>query len=234
MGGGRGRPGHRPSPPPTQGLQDCECQQPRQPRAQKTGTWALAGGEGAREGRVVRTPARGSVGPATLGGQPAVVEVGKGTHTRGRTLEAPALPWSLPLITTSSRGSPDSGDRVGDTKALGEVASSFKYPLGQPPCCLDGDHYCFRGTGKGQEPQLGQESRKRHRGSRLGPGPWKAVLTVPLLSPRRRGARSGVRPSPAPQLVLGPHLRQPGGPKVGVGSSLCPLPPSWGPNPVPR
>lgn len=74
---------------------------------------------------------------------------------RVRTLEAPALPWSLPLITASSRGSPDVGDRVGDTKALGEVASSFKYPLGQPPCCLDGDHYCFRGTGKGQELQPG-------------------------------------------------------------------------------
>lgn len=74
---------------------------------------------------------------------------------RVHTLEAPALPWSLPLITASSRGSPDVGDRVGDTKALGEVASSFKYPLGQPPCCLDGDHYCFRGTGKGQELQPG-------------------------------------------------------------------------------
>lgn len=195
-------------------------------------------GGGPREGRAVRTPTWGGdlVGPATLGGQPAAVEAGTGTPrscTRACARGCPGstcLPWSLPSITASSRGSPDAGDRVRDTKALGEVASSFEYPLGQPPCCLDGDHYCFRGTGKGRELQPGSGTPKgltlfTPQGLRRGPGPRKAALNVPLLSPHRRGAGGGVRPSPAPPhplLVLGPHLRQPGGPKGRVGSSLCP------------
>lgn len=53
------------------------------------------------------------------------------------------------------------GDGVKDAKALGEVAASFEYLLGQPPCCLDGDHYCFRRTGKGPELQPASETPER-------------------------------------------------------------------------
>lgn len=149
------------------------------------------------------------------------------------------LPWSLPSITASSRGSPDAGDRVGDTKALGEVASSFKYPLGQPPCCLDGDHYCFRGTGKGRELRPGSGIPEgptlfTPQGLRWGPGPWEAALNVPLLSPHGRGAGSGGRPSPAPQLVLGPHLRQPGGLKGGREAVSAPPASQLGSKPSPK
>lgn len=188
--------------------------------------------------------ARGSVGPATPGGQPAVVEVGKGTHTRAGAqapLEAQALPWSLPLIAASSRGSPDAGDKVGDTKALGEVASSFQDPLGQPPCCLDGDHYCFRGTGKGQELQPDQESRKRPADPPHSAGNSASGLDLGKLLERfhsflrtegvwRRGEAlpgSPAGPGAPPQAARGP--------KGGGGKQSLPLlPPSWGPNPVPR
>lgn len=51
MGGGRDRLAGLPCPqPPTQGLRDCACRQPGQPRAQKTGTRALAGGQGGQDG----------------------------------------------------------------------------------------------------------------------------------------------------------------------------------------
>ena len=105
----------------------------------------------------------------------------KRAWTHVRAPEVPAWPWSLPLLTASTRGSPEVGGGVADAKALGEVASSFKYPLGQPPCCLDGNHYCFRGTGKGHPPTpwLVLESHLRQPG---GPGGGWEALSAPLAS----------------------------------------------------
>lgn len=119
------------------------------------------GGGGAREGRVVRTPAQGSAWGSLT---PRAASCGGGGHRDRYTrapLEAPALPWSLPSITASARGSPEVGDRVRDAKALGEVASSFKYPLGQPPCCLMGTIIASEGQGRGRgRPRAGTPEEK--------------------------------------------------------------------------
>lgn len=63
-----------------------------------------------------------------------------GTTATRCTSGSICLPWSLPVIATSE-------DSVRVPRALREVATSCKSLLGQPPYCLDGDHYCFRGTG---------------------------------------------------------------------------------------
>lgn len=152
------------------------------------------------------------------------------THTCAYmcTLEAPALPWSLPSITASARGSPEVGDRVRDAKALGEVASSFKYPLGQPPCCLDGDHYCFRGTGKGKSCSPGQESRKRRAAPLYSAGSSGWGLALGKLPSRfhsflhTRGCWGWDVTLPCPSSGPGAPPQAVRWPKGRVGGRLCP------------
>lgn len=112
--------------------------------------------------------------------------------------------------------------------------------LGQPPCCLVGDHYCFRGTGKQPELQPGQEPRGkgfpslRRRELWLRPGQLGKLSLRFHSFPRREGAGAGRRPSPAPQLVLGPHLRQPGGPRVRREAIPAPSASPAGSEPSPK
>lgn len=126
----------------------------------------------------------------------------KRAWTHVRAPEVPAWPWSLPLLTASTRGSPEVGGGVADAKALGEVASSFKYPLGQPPCCLDGNHYCFRGTGKGHPP-----TPFAWQGALAGARTLESCPKGFTLFSTRRGSGGGERPPPpAPHTLAGPGV----------------------------
>lgn len=114
-------------------------------RAQKTGTWALTGEAGAKEGRVVRTPAQGSARISALAAPawwPVVVEarstgVGHGTQATGQHATCTPGGTCLALVPSYDgcccQDSPELEDKVEGAEALVEVASSLRYLLGQPP-----------------------------------------------------------------------------------------------------
>lgn len=106
-------------------------------------------------------------------------------------------------------------------------------------CCLDGAHYCFRGTGRGRGRSSGQESRRAaplHRALWLGPGPWKAAQRFHSFLHMEGCCRWGqaLPQSPHPQLALGSHLRPPGGPRVGWEAISAPLASRLGSKPSPK
>lgn len=223
MGGGRGRLGHRPSPPPTQGLRDCECQQPRQPRAQKTGTWALAGGEGGQDASV-------GLGWASLAQRAASCGEQRQTHTCTHTpwKHLPRLGPFLPSLLL-----PEAHQRwgmvSGTHKPLKRRPPLLHMSLGQPPCYLDGDHYCFRGTGKKPELQSGPESRKRRAPLFTPQGTlaeaWTALESCPkgfTPSLTQRGCWGWGEALPCPQPGPGAPPQAARRPKSRVGSRLCP------------
>lgn len=150
MGGGRGRLGHRPSPPPTQGLRDCECQQPRQPRAQKTGTWALAGGEGGQDASMGLPKASLTQREASCGEQ-------KDKHTRAPLKHLPCLgPFHRRFCLRLTRGG--GRGQVRTSPWRGGLLRIFPRPVsllpGWGPLLLLRDK-------EGARAQLGQESRKK-------------------------------------------------------------------------
>lgn len=114
----------------------------------------------------------------------------------------------------------------------------LQIPPGPASLLPDGDHYCFRGTGKGKRAAQGRNPGREGlplftlQELWLGPGPQKAAQEVSLLSPHA-GVLGG-EALPAPPLVLGPHLRQPGGPRVGWEAVSAPFASQLGSKPSPK
>lgn len=90
----------------------------------------------------------------------------------------------------------------------------LQVPPGRPPCCLDGDHYCFL---RGRNGVGLHWSGPRERPPLFTPqnSSWALEAALKILLLLHVEGWEEVR-------LLGPHLRQIGRPKGGVGSSVCP------------
>lgn len=229
MGGGTGRPGCRVPSRPPRGSETVPADSPGSPglRRQGHGPW--------REGRAARTAASvGSAGPAWSSRQSMAVAVSQGTCTCARVLEAPAglgpfLPALLLLHAPRGGRGPGRG-----RAALGRGGLLLHTPP-RPASLLPGwDCYCFGGTGKGPGlqpagPGVPAGLSLLHSARNSG-WDWDSLGEPP----GRFRSRGGVRPSPAPRLVLGPHCRQPGGPGQAGKPSLAPLASQLGSTPSPK
>lgn len=186
-----GEPGWATVPPhhPPRGSRTVSANSPGSPglRKQGLGPWREGrvherGGWSGRQHGLSQSFSLGRTGRARPGSQPRWRH-GAQRQARGHAQACTPGGTCLALVPSYDhcfrRGSPEVGVRVRDAKALGEVASSFKYLLGQPPCCLDGTIIALEGQGRGKSCSLGQESRKG-RAAPLHPqelwqgtGPWK-------------------------------------------------------------
>lgn len=128
--------------------------------------------------------------------------------------KGPAWLWSL-LQLQLLRRLIQEPERGRECKSPWRGGRLLQVPPGQPPCCLDGDHYCFLRGRKGAGLQPGQGPRERPpliapQELQLGLGSCPKDFT-PFSTWRGVGVR-----------LRGPHLRQTGRPKDGVESSVCP------------
>lgn len=214
MGGRWERPAGPPSLPTTHpGAPRLSANSPGSPGLRKQGLRPQRKG-GAGEGG--QKPARGfawasrAQRAASCGGGQRDEHTHTHTHTHVCTAWS-TCPAVSPSFTHSCPRLTSRGDRARDAKALGEVAFSFQDRLGQRPCCLDGNHYCFRGQ-EGAEVQPGSGTPKSWaaptslRRSSAGPGPWKAALRVHSFLRHGEGERALAwgRPSPGPRWSRGP------------------------------
>lgn len=168
-----------------------------------------------REGRVARTPAWGSAGPASLSGPPAVASRGTRTraHTRPGSTCLALVPSSHHCFRLRRVGG---GGAVGDARAL-EGGLLRHLPLGQPPCCLDGTIIALEGQGRSR--RCNQVRGPQREG--LRPFPPQAALAAAWTAPQSCPKVSLLSSQRAcwgswgpPQAARGPQGR--------VGSRLCP------------